>query len=53
MAIVKAPSDRSSGILRVVPHCQAINEFPDFVDVEVFMCCECEEPVEVEPPKPN
>jgi hypothetical protein len=46
---MKSKADRSSGVLRVVClYCEAVNEFPDFAEVEVFTCQKCNEPVEVE-----
>jgi hypothetical protein len=50
----RAPSalaDRTSGVLRVTcPHCQAVSQFPDWSDVDIFICEDCGEPVAVEEP---
>ena len=43
------PHSRSSGVLQVTcPHCEAVNEFSDLTQIEMFMCVKCGEPVEVE-----
>jgi len=48
---MKVKADRSSGVLRAVcPHCEAVNEFPDFAEVEIFICQNCNEHVEIEEP---
>lgn len=47
----KANADRPSGILRVTsPHCQFVNWVPEFAEIDVFICDECGEPVDVEEP---
>jgi hypothetical protein len=49
IGLMKAPADRSTGILTVdCPHCQEKNEFPEWSNVDVFICEFCGEPVEVE-----
>ena len=47
----KVTADRTSGIVCVkFPHCRFDNQFPEFDDVDVFICDECGEPVVVEEP---
>jgi hypothetical protein len=44
-----AVADRTGDVLRVTcPHCQFVNEFPEFDMVDIFLCHECGEPVAVE-----
>lgn len=46
--VPKAIASRRGDILRVrCPHCGYLNEFPGFVEVYVFPCHDCEEPVAV------
>ena len=46
-----ALADRSSGILTVTcPHCEFRNEFPGWDEMDIFICDQCGDPVQVEEP---
>jgi len=41
-------ADRSSGKLTVkCPHCEFVNEFPDWSELFIFLCDQCADPVTV------
>jgi transcription elongation factor Elf1 len=50
--VAKAVVDRTgTGLSVTCPHCQARNEFPGCVaTVDIFICSECGQPVQVEEP---
>jgi len=41
-------ADRSAGTLTVkCPHCEFVNEFPDWSEMFIFLCDQCGDPVKV------
>lgn len=50
MKPAKPYRDEHGLLLVPCPHCGEVNEFPNFDQIFIFICDDCDEPVSVEEP---